>query len=92
MILLIDNYDSFVHNLARYVQELGGEALVRRNDETTVEDVAALLGRDVHDVAQLLAMAETPKSLDAAVDRTDEEHTLGARIQDWRLFELCGSI
>ena len=42
LILLIDNYDSFVHNLARYVQELGGEALVRRNDETTVEEVAAL--------------------------------------------------
>jgi anthranilate synthase/aminodeoxychorismate synthase-like glutamine amidotransferase len=42
VILLIDNYDSFVHNLARYVQELGGEAVVRRNDETTLEDVAAL--------------------------------------------------
>src|SRR5690606_8976700 len=32
-------------------------------DGVRVEDVAALLGRDVHDVAQLLAMAETPKSL-----------------------------
>ena len=42
MILLIDNYDSFVHNLARYVQELGGEAVVRRNDELTLEDIAAL--------------------------------------------------
>jgi anthranilate synthase/aminodeoxychorismate synthase-like glutamine amidotransferase len=41
-ILLIDNYDSFVHNLARYVRELGDEAIVRRNDEVTVHDVEAL--------------------------------------------------
>jgi len=47
-----------------------------------VEDVAALLGRDVHEVAQLLALAETPKSLDAAVDRSDEEHTLGDFLAD----------
>ena len=42
MILLIDNYDSFVHNLARYVRELGGEAVVRRNDELTLDEVEAL--------------------------------------------------
>jgi anthranilate synthase/aminodeoxychorismate synthase-like glutamine amidotransferase len=42
MILLIDNYDSFVHNLARYVRELGHEALVRRNDELTPADIEAL--------------------------------------------------
>ena len=42
MILLVDNYDSFVHNLARYVRELGGEAVVRRNDAVTLDDVAAL--------------------------------------------------
>ena len=42
MILLIDNYDSFVHNLARYVRELGGEAVVRRNDVVTLDEVAAL--------------------------------------------------
>ena len=47
-----------------------------------VEDVAALLGRDVHEVAQLLAMAETPKSLDAVVDRSDDEHTLGDFMAD----------
>ena len=33
MILLIDNYDSFVHNLARYFHRLGQETLVVRNDE-----------------------------------------------------------
>jgi anthranilate synthase/aminodeoxychorismate synthase-like glutamine amidotransferase len=32
MILLIDNYDSFVHNLARYIRRLGQETLVLRND------------------------------------------------------------
>lgn len=42
MILLVDNYDSFVHNLARYVKELGGDPLVRRNDDLTVADVARL--------------------------------------------------
>jgi anthranilate synthase/aminodeoxychorismate synthase-like glutamine amidotransferase len=42
MILLIDNYDSFVHNLARYVRELGGETVVRRNDAITLAQVEAL--------------------------------------------------
>jgi anthranilate synthase/aminodeoxychorismate synthase-like glutamine amidotransferase len=42
MILLIDNYDSFVHNLARYVRELGGDAVVRRNDELRLSDIDAL--------------------------------------------------
>ena len=42
MIVLLDNYDSFVHNLARYVRELGGEPRVLRNDAVTVDDVAAL--------------------------------------------------
>ena len=40
MILLIDNYDSFVYNLARYVRELGEEPVVRRHDAMTVDDVA----------------------------------------------------
>jgi anthranilate synthase/aminodeoxychorismate synthase-like glutamine amidotransferase len=42
MILLIDNYDSFVYNLARYVQELGGEPLVRRHDAIAVEEILSL--------------------------------------------------
>lgn len=42
MILLIDNYDSFVHNLARYVRELGSETVVLRNDEITVDRAWAL--------------------------------------------------
>jgi anthranilate synthase/aminodeoxychorismate synthase-like glutamine amidotransferase len=42
MILLIDNYDSFVHNLARYVRELGWEAVVRRNDSLSLEEIGQL--------------------------------------------------
>jgi anthranilate synthase/aminodeoxychorismate synthase-like glutamine amidotransferase len=42
MILLLDNYDSFVHNLARYTAELGAEPLVRRNDAITLDEIAAL--------------------------------------------------
>jgi anthranilate synthase component 2 len=42
MILLIDNYDSFVHNLARYVSELGETPVVRRNDALDSADVAGM--------------------------------------------------
>ena len=42
MILLIDNYDSFVHNLARYVRELGNDACVKRNDELGIDDIETL--------------------------------------------------
>jgi anthranilate synthase/aminodeoxychorismate synthase-like glutamine amidotransferase len=42
MILLIDNYDSFVYNLARYVRELGETPLVRRHDAIGVEEILAL--------------------------------------------------
>ena len=42
MILLIDNYDSFVHNLARYVGELGASRVVMRNDAIGVEEALAL--------------------------------------------------
>ena len=42
MILLLDNYDSFVWNLARYVRELGHEPLVRRSDAITLDEIAAL--------------------------------------------------
>ncbi|MBX2830763.1 MAG: aminodeoxychorismate/anthranilate synthase component II [Rhodospirillales bacterium] len=42
MILLIDNYDSFVFNLARYVEELGREVMVVRNDQITAEKIREL--------------------------------------------------
>ncbi len=42
MILLIDNYDSFVYNLARYVRELGERPLVRRHDAMGIEEIVTL--------------------------------------------------
>lgn len=42
MILLIDNYDSFVFNLARYCQQLGRTTQVVRNDKITLEQIIRL--------------------------------------------------
>ena len=42
MILVLDNRDSFVYNLARYVRERGADAVVRRSDEMSLDDVTAL--------------------------------------------------
>jgi anthranilate synthase/aminodeoxychorismate synthase-like glutamine amidotransferase len=42
MVLLLDNYDSFVHNLARYVRELGEQTVVRRNDAIGLDGIEAL--------------------------------------------------
>ena len=42
MLLLIDNYDSFTFNLAQYLGELGAPPLVKRNDQISLDEVAAL--------------------------------------------------
>jgi anthranilate synthase/aminodeoxychorismate synthase-like glutamine amidotransferase len=42
LILLIDNYDSFVYNLARYVRELGEIPLVRRHDALDIHQLLQL--------------------------------------------------
>ena len=42
MILVIDNYDSFTYNLVQYLGELGAKPEVRRNDQTTVEEIARM--------------------------------------------------
>ncbi len=42
MILVIDNYDSFTYNLVHYLNELGAETLVYRNDALTVQEALGL--------------------------------------------------
>ena len=38
-ILVIDNYDSFVFNLVQYLQQLGAEVVVKRNDEVNADSI-----------------------------------------------------
>lgn len=42
MILMIDNYDSFTYNLVNYLEMLGEQVLVKRNDSITIEEILEL--------------------------------------------------
>jgi RNA polymerase nonessential primary-like sigma factor len=63
---------------ARRALEGDADFIARRPDGVRVEDIAALLGREVQEVADLMALAEAPRSLDAAGggERGDDGHTL----------------
>jgi anthranilate synthase/aminodeoxychorismate synthase-like glutamine amidotransferase len=47
MLLLIDNYDSFTYNLAQYFGELGCELVIKRNDEISLDEIAALAPKHI---------------------------------------------
>jgi anthranilate synthase/aminodeoxychorismate synthase-like glutamine amidotransferase len=47
MLLLIDNYDSFTYNLSHYLQELGAEVTVLRNDAVSAAAAIALRPRAI---------------------------------------------
>jgi anthranilate synthase/aminodeoxychorismate synthase-like glutamine amidotransferase len=42
VVFVLDNYDSFTYNLVQYIGELGEKVEVRRNDQVTVSEIAAL--------------------------------------------------
>jgi anthranilate synthase/aminodeoxychorismate synthase-like glutamine amidotransferase len=42
MVFVLDNYDSFTYNLVQYLGELGQTVEVRRNDQTTPQEIEAL--------------------------------------------------
>jgi len=42
VVFVLDNYDSFTYNLVQYLGELGAQVEVRRNDQVTVDEIAAL--------------------------------------------------
>src|SRR6266481_3932488 len=47
MLLLLDNYDSFTYKLAKYFCYLGCELLIKRNDEISLDEIAALAPRHI---------------------------------------------
>jgi anthranilate synthase component 2 len=59
MILVIDNYDSFTYNLVHYLNELGADTVVHRNDDLSVQEALGL-----HPLAVLLSPG--PKAPDQA--------------------------
>ena len=61
---------------ARRTLEGDSGFLARRPDGVRVEDIAAFLGREVQAVAELLALAEAPRSLDGGDAHGDEGFTL----------------
>jgi anthranilate synthase component 2 len=70
VILLIDNYDSFAHNLARYIERLGQPVRVVRNDE-----VSALTVRDIRPSAIVLSPGPcTPREAGASLDIVRQLH------------------
>jgi anthranilate synthase component 2 len=73
MILLLDNYDSFTYNLYQYLCELGAEVLVKRNDELSVADVAAL-------APEKIVISPGPCTPNEAGISVDLIRQLGARV------------
>ncbi|GAC1569414.1 MAG: hypothetical protein NVS3B18_00160 [Candidatus Dormibacteria bacterium] len=73
MIVLIDNYDSFTFNLAQYVQELGVECRVIRNDAASLAEIRAL--RPSH-----VIISPGPGTPDEAGISLDLIRTLGSSI------------
>ncbi len=47
MVFVLDNYDSFTYNLVQYLGEMGEQVEVRRNDQTTVDEIKRLRPRHI---------------------------------------------
>ncbi len=73
MILMIDNYDSFTFNLVQYLQALGAEVRVARNDALTVADIERL-------APSKIVISPGPCTPDEAGISTEVIERLGRRI------------
>jgi anthranilate synthase component II len=71
VILLIDNYDSFVHNLARHFRRLGVETVVVRNDAIGLDQIAAMRPQAI----VLSPGPCTPREAGVSLELVQELHT-----------------
>lgn len=92
MILLIDNYDSFVFNLARYVAELGVETHVVRNDAITVSEIRGLQPAGIILSPGPCTPREAGISLAVVRELGPEIPLLGVCLGHQAIGEACGGI
>ncbi len=67
---------------ARRLLESDASLLAQRPEGIRIDDIAAFLGQDAHHIADLLSMGESPRSLDATLDRDGDDQTLGETLVD----------
>lgn len=79
MLLMIDNYDSFTYNLVQYLQTLGAEVKVVRNDELSVAQIEAL-------APERIVVSPGPCTPNEAGVSVDVIRQLGPRIP---IFGVC---
>ena len=73
MLLMIDNYDSFTYNLVQYLQALGADVKVVRNDELSVDAIEAL-------APERIVISPGPCTPNEAGVSVDVIRQLGARV------------
>lgn len=91
MIVLIDNFDSFTHNLARYFRELGESVQVYRNNEISVEGIKRLSPDALVISPGPCTPNESGVSLDAISAFKDKLPILGVCLGHQALAQVFGS-
>ncbi len=92
MILIIDNYDSFVYNLARYVKLAGMEICVVRNDQISVEECLAKKPNGVIISPGPKAPKDAGISLDLLNELSKQTPLLGVCLGHQCLVEYFGGV